>query len=43
MKPKCPNFLLDGRLCDSEWLDQGISGQILCHDCGCTLLLVKQK
>jgi len=34
MKIKCPGYKKDGSLCESENLDQGMNGRILCHDCG---------
>ncbi len=39
MKIKCPN-----PLCESENLDQGVSGDILCHNpnCGWTLIIKKK-
>ena len=39
MKIKCPN-----PLCQSEDLDQGISGDIICHnpDCKWTLIIKKK-
>lgn len=37
MKIKCPN-----PFCESEDLDQGVSGDILCHDCKWTLIIKKK-
>ncbi len=37
MKIKCPNVF-----CRSENLDQGISDDIICHDCKSTLVIRKK-
>ena len=40
MKIKCTAKLPSGEVCESENLDEGVTGKILCHDCKNFLMLV---
>jgi hypothetical protein len=40
MKIKCTATLSSGRICESENLDEGTTGKILCHNCKNYLMLV---
>ncbi len=40
MKIKCTAKLPSGKVCESEELDEGTTGKILCHTCTNFLMLV---
>lgn len=41
MKIKCPGYKKDGTPCESEDLDQGVNGRILCHKCSTYSMIVR--